>query len=376
MTQRRVLFLMSDTGGGHRSAAEAICAALAREFPDHYDATLVDVFKRAAKFPLNHAPDLYLPLTQRAEFLWGTGFQLLNHRGTDRLAQISLRLNLMRGVQRILREPIPDLVVSVHPVFNELPRRVLRAYAPRVPFVTVVTDLFDAHRMWFDPGVDLCIVPTDGARRVAQRCGMPADKVRVIGQPISLKFLGDQRTQAEHRAELGLAERTTILLVGGGEGMGKLLDIARALDRARLPIQLVIIAGRNKALADQLRALTWHLPAHIQGFVTNMPDWMRAADLIITKAGPGTIMEALACGLPILLSGFLPGQENGNVTFVEQGGVGALRKNPDDIARLVGEWLTPGNDTLARFAARARELARPHAALDIAHALHQVLDDA
>jgi 1,2-diacylglycerol 3-beta-galactosyltransferase len=100
---------------------------------------------------------------------------------------------------------------------------------------------------------------------------------------------------------------------------------------------------------------------------------MRAADVIITKAGPGTISEALACGLPILLSGFLPGQEAGNVTFVEQSGVGVLREKPEDIASTLNAWLAPGNDTLARLAQRARELARPCAALDIAQMLDELV---
>ena len=365
---------MSDTGGGHRSAAEALSAALAQEYHSRYAVTLVDVFKRAATFPLNYAPETYLPLTTYLEWLWGFGFRVSNNRLVTRVAAPYLRWSIARGLRAILREQNPDLVVSTHPIFVVLGRRALREVGARAPFITVVTDLFDAHGFWFDPEVDLCIVPTEGARRVAQRFGMPAEKLRVIGEPVSLKFADAPSPPSALRLKLGLEpDRTTILLVGGGEGMGPLYRIARTLDRARLPIQLVVIAGRNRALCDKLRAAAWQIPVRVEGFVTNMPEWMRAANLIITKAGPGTISEALACGLPILLSGFLPGQEKGNVTFVEQGGVGILRKNPDDLARTVREWLTPGNDTLARFAARAQELARPRAALDIAKTLDDCL---
>jgi 1,2-diacylglycerol 3-beta-galactosyltransferase len=166
---------------------------------------------------------------------------------------------------------------------------------------------------------------------------------------------------------------TTVLLVGGGEGMGKLYEIARAISDANLPLQLLVIAGRNKALKEKLEATDWKMPVHVEGFVTNMPDWMRASDVLITKAGPGTIMEGLACGLPILLSGFLPGQETGNVTFVEQSGVGVLRREPEEIARTLQQWLTPGDETITRFSARAREMARPSAALDIAAILDDIL---
>jgi 1,2-diacylglycerol 3-beta-galactosyltransferase len=363
---------MSDTGGGHRSAAEAISAALAQEYPDRYAVTLVDVFKRAALFPLNYAPETYLPLTTYLEWLWGSGFRISNNRLATRVAAPYLRLCITRGLRAILREHNPALVVSTHPIFVALARRALRDIGSRAPFITIVTDLFDAHGFWFDPAVDLCVVPTEGARNVARRFGLSEEKLRVVGEPVSLKFIDNALTRTEARQKLGLdPDRTTILLVGGGEGMGPLYRIARALDRERLPIQLIIIAGRNKSLYEKLRATAWQIPVRVEGFVTNMPEWMRAANLVITKAGPGTISEAIACGLPILLSGFLPGQETGNVTFVEQNGVGVLRKNPDDIARTLRDWLTPGNDTLARMGTRAQELARPRAALDIA----KILDD-
>ncbi len=365
---------MSDTGGGHRSAAEAISAALAREFPARYRVTLLDVFKRAARFPLNLAPNLYLPFTTYCEWLWGIGFRVTNQRHVIRLLAPYLRWSIARDLCAILRAEQPDLVVTTHPIFVELGRRALRDIGARAPFVTIVTDLFDAHGFWFDPAVDLCTVPTEGARRVAQRFGVPDEKLRVTGQPVALAFFDSHITPREARLKLGLdPARTTVLLVGGGEGMGPLFQIARAIEREQLPIQLVVIAGRNRALREKLATVHWQTPLRVEGFVTNMPEWMHAADVIITKAGPGTISEALVCGLPILLSGFLPGQETGNVAFVEQSGVGVLRQDPTALARTLREWLTPGNDTLARYAARARELARPRAALDIAHLLDEVL---
>jgi 1,2-diacylglycerol 3-beta-galactosyltransferase len=168
------------------------------------------------------------------------------------------------------------------------------------------------------------------------------------------------------RARLGLAPDVfTLLLVGGGEGMGPLRAIARALDGAQLPIQLAIIAGRNDTLRAQLQKETWHVPVNVQGFVTNMPDWLRASDVVITKAGPGTIMETLAAGKPILLSGNLPGQEEGNVVFVEKMQVGVLRTTPEAIVAQVRAWLAPDNPALAEMQANARRVARPEAALEI-----------
>ncbi len=363
---------MSDTGGGHRSAAQAIADAMEREFPGKYAVQLVDGIARGAWFPFNHMADWYLPVITHAEYWWGVSFHTTNRRTVIRTAQPLLDVMMRHRLGNVLRQQSPDLVVSVHPLLTSLARRTLRATGSRAPFVVVVTDLSDAHGVWFDRKADLSLVATAGADSTARRFGVPAERLRVVGLPVSLKFLARGKSKAEQRTQLGLApDLATVLLVGGGEGMGKLYEIARAIAIARLPLQLVVIAGRNKAMYDKLRGADWELPVSVQGFVDNMPDWMHAADVLITKAGPGTIMEGLACGLPILLSGFLPGQETGNVSFVEQSGVGVLREEPDDIARTLAEWLTPGNDALAAYSARARALARPGAALDIA----SILDD-
>jgi len=200
--------------------------------------------------------------------------------------------------------------------------------------------------------------------------GVPPEKLRVIPLPIRLDAAREARSPRECRAALGLdPDRPMALLVGGGEGMGPLHAIARAISEARLPLQRVAIAGRNAALKKRLAETVWDIPVHVEGFVSNMPTWMRASDLIITKAGPTMIMEALAAGLPILLSGYLPGQEEGNVRFVEQNGVGVLRSTPRAIVEELRAWLTPGHDPLAQMQTRAHLLACPPAALDIAELL-------
>lgn len=372
--KKRIVILMSDTGGGHRSAAEAISDAIAREFPDRYDVQLVDGISQAAFFPFNHVPEWYLPFVSHAEFLWGAGFHSTNRISVIRSSQPLLYAMIGVRLRRLLCELKPDLVVSVHPVLTALARRSLRRAGSDAPFVVVVTDLFDAHGIWFDPGADLTLVATGGADAKARKHRIPGERIRVVGMPVSLQFLSRGRSKAEQRVQLGLdPDKTTALLVGGGEGMGKLYEITRAISDMRLPVQLVVIAGRNKALKAKLQATEWQIPVVVRGFVNDMPDWMRASDILITKAGPGTIMESLACGLPILLFGFLPGQEEGNVTFVEQSGVGVLRQEPEQIARTLAEWIAPESDILAQYSARARALARPGAALDIASILDDIL---
>ncbi len=376
MSFRRVLIFFSDTGGGHRAAANALRDAFHRLSENQCEIIYVDGFAECAPFPLNHISATYFPLTTYTPALWGTLFHSSNTRATLPPSAAMDDALLRRGCANAIRKHQPDLVISVHPLINRAPCNALRKINPYIPFVTVVTDLFDTHGMWFSAASDLVIVPTQGAYECGVRWGFPAERIRVIGQPIALKFAepAKQETTVELRARLELNPYIfTVILVGGGEGMGPLRAIARALDASQLPIQLVVIAGRNEKLRAQLENDAWQIPVKVKGFVTDMPDWLRAGDVVITKAGPGTIMETLAAGKPMILSGNLPGQEEGNVTFVEQSGVGVLRTTPEAIVDLLRTWLAPGNHALVEMQTRAQQAARPNAALDIVRTIQTEL---
>jgi hypothetical protein len=131
---------------------------------------------------------------------------------------------------------------------------------------------------------------------------------------------------------------------------------------------MVVVTGRNQQLYSHLlRAQhSFEVPAHILGFAHNMPDLMHAADVIVTKAGPGTITEAMACGLPIVLTGAIPGQEEGNLDWVVQNELGILARTPDEVIQALRELLVPGSPRLQRLRTNVRQVSQPEAALDIA----------
>lgn len=379
---RRILILFSDTGGGHRAAAEALSQALNCKYGDRYETILEDAIVGAAVWPFNNIPKTYLPITKYAARAWGWGFDLSNSRLGQQILNAAAYPIAARGFHRMFTKWDPDLVLTVHPLVTKAPWHVLRRLKPQSLFVTVVTDLFDAHAMWFSAPADLMVLPTEGARQRGLRWGFPAERMCVVGLPVSREFgratqpgaVDDLDARNMLRARLNLSpDPFTILIVGGGEGMGPIGEIARALATSGLALQLVVVAGRNHELRRQLEAESWRVPVLVKGFVTNMPDWMKASDLVVSKAGPGTIMESLAAGRPLIISGFLPGQERGNVEFVEQTGVGAFRDTPDKIVQQVREWMRPGNSELASFSERAQAQSRPEAASQISDRLDQLI---
>jgi 1,2-diacylglycerol 3-beta-galactosyltransferase len=368
--QPSILFLFSDTGGGHRSAAEAIIEAIQLEFPGQFDTRMVDIFRQYAPLPLNYAPDIY-PHLSRYPKMWKLGYEVSDGTRRIRAFYDVMWPYLRRAVHQLLKENPVDLIVSVHQLVN-IP--LLRSrLSNNIRFVTVVTDLVSTHSAWYHTGADLVIVPTIPAKEKALKSGLPTEKIMVIGQPIAQKFVNQTQNKIELRDRFGWdKDLLTVLLVGGGEGMGNLERHAMAINHSNLPIQLIIVAGRNQPLKTKLENQKWNMPTRIFAFVKEMPEFMQASDILITKAGPGTISEAFIAGLPLILYSKMPGQEDGNVGYVTNQGAGIWAPNPDQLVECLINWINHPEE-LKMVALRSTQLAKPNASRDIAKALEKQL---
>mmetsp|Transcript_2102 Transcript_2102/g.5918 ORF Transcript_2102/g.5918 Transcript_2102/m.5918 type:complete len:349 (+) Transcript_2102:664-1710(+) len=296
-------------------------------------------------------------------------------------------LRCKRAFERCIDDNQPDMVVSLHPLTQTIPlgilsRREREQNKPHVPVATVVTDLGSAHPWWFDNRVDLCFIPSDAVKKVAVRRKMSAGQIRQHGLPVRPSFWEAARPREQLYNELGLdTSRKTVLIVGGGDGVGSLGKIVKATAKElsrECPggTQVVAVCGKNAKLRSKLEEMDWGAcDVQVRGFVKQMSDYMECADVMITKAGPGTIAEATIRGVPTMLSSFLPGQEAGNVPFVTGNGFGDYAKRPKKIAKTVRTWIQ-NPDTLDTMAERARACATPDATYDIASDLLELLDKA
>lgn len=388
--QRTILFLIADTGAGHRSAANAISNAisviaqheqekgLSERVEDvdqpvpSYRVEIVDVFEEYSRFPLREAVKLYGPAIRYNPKLYGQFFHSTNREGVV-LSVNSLATPLvLNGMMRLFTTVQPDIIVSIHPMLNFVTVRAIRELGIKIPFITVVTDLISVHYTWFSPGVDGYIVPTEDARQLYLKRGLDPHKVQVLGMPIDPKFAREVASKEELRKKFDLRPGLpVVLLVGGGDGAGGLRGAVRAISDAHLPVQLMVVTGRNRRLYANLQSThaRLHVPAKIFGFVNNMPELMHAADVIITKAGPGTIYEALACDLPIILSGYVPGQEEGNVEFVVKNNIGVLAPDSATLVDALRRLIVPGSPELRRRRESARKYSQPLASFEIAKSI-------
>ena len=369
-----LLFLIADTGAGHRRAAEAVGQALDLAFAGTFAPVLCDPLA-GPRSPLvtRWVTGLYGPLTRRAPRAWGAIYRLSDSAGAVGLLQRTLLADAARSVLDAVRRYQPAAIVSFHPLTGAAALEARRRAATDVPVVTVVTDLVTAHLAWRDTRVDRVLVPSAAVGWRFHLDGLPADRCLDTGLPVSPGLCGRPLGLAERaalRRALGVNPgRFLVLVAGGGEGSGGMAARVGAIVRHLDDVEVVAVCGRNQRLHRRLSRLARQAGGRltVTGFVDNMADWMRCADVIVTKAGPGTIAEAACCGAPLVLTSHLPGQEDGNVEFVVGGGANAGRYAPT-VERLVREidQLRRDPASLEAMRAAATRLSRPHAAADVA----------
>jgi UDP-N-acetylglucosamine:LPS N-acetylglucosamine transferase len=534
----KVLFLSSDTGGGHRASAESLANQFELLFPGTtYD--LLDLATESYLPPYNSIVPYYKHLSAHPA-QWKLLYGVSNSRAMERVVETNIKVMTVmceRSIRKRIKSYNPDVVVSVHPLQTSVPilscAKISHETGRHLPMFTVVTDLGSAHCTWFANGVEKMFVGSNQIYKLARKRGIPEDKLVLVGLPIRYDFsvesenLGDrmseqgQAYQRHVRQRLGLpsTDRKSLLVMGGGEGVGSLSDIVNALYielvKQGIDAVIMVVCGRNDVLKKSLEARDWvqvfqqrssktskkksrglfstsmfpdlggcgdtevtvaagcieasgsfrslrkilssgslrtndsavFIPspssnvmeeeekkdekgfkfstdgsvgdenkgttstrkglepiltedavvpddvgqssfspkgadAFVQksssldangtvdvvplGFIKNMAEYMVAADILISKAGPGTISEAAALSLPVMLTSFLPGQEEGNVDYVVEGGFGSFCQDtdPQAVAEEVALWLN-NEAKLKEMAVAAKNAGHPYAARDI-----------
>jgi 1,2-diacylglycerol 3-beta-galactosyltransferase len=362
----RILILFSDTGGGHRAAARALTDAL-KQLDPTCDVAVADPLMSQGPAVVRRLASLYSPMIQRSRAAWGAVYHSSNTKPTF----AAIRAVFGPGVRKVIVELVakhdPDVVLSVHPLLNHIAHQaILKGGRPRA-LMTVITDLVDFHRGWTFSRADLVVAPTELARKVALRRRVPADRIKLLGLPVDLRFRPPAPGEKHAlRRRYGLDEaRFTVLVMGGAAGVGNLIKQVRVLAWEPHQWQVIAVCGRNEKLRSRLARVGFATPTLVLGFVDNMPELMRASDVIVTKAGPGAIAEALATGVPVLVTGFLPGQESPNVDFVVEAGFGAFTPRESDLLDEV-RVLAEGGPTWQEMSRKAAEMAHPYASSDIA----------
>ena len=367
MPPKKILLLSVSVGAGHMRAAEAIGACAIGHTALH-----LDVMNYVSGGFRKLYTDFYLGLIHHHPALWGYLYQLTNdaepgskmqkfRRGVEHLST--------RALLKQIRDFAPDVIVCTHFLPAELLSREKRKGNLDCPVWVQVTD-FDLHRMWVHKHMAGYFAANEEIAYRMRAFGLPANTVHVTGIPIMPVF-AQEHDRAGCAREFGLdPARTTLLLMGGGAGLGSLDAVAACLLDVSPDFQLVVLAGKNLELLAALQNIALRYPGRMlaQGYTDKVERLMACADLVVTKPGGLTVSECLAMGLPMIVNSPIPGQEERNADFLLEQGV-ALRANDAVTLEYRVRLLLNEPERLAQMGAKARALGRPHAAHAVLNAM-------
>lgn len=352
MAAMKILILSTKFGEGHYQAGEALLQAIQKQYPHQIEVTHLDFglffFEKTDRM-LRQA---YGALLRKGVKGWAWLYEKTFFKRSELVFQ-QLPPVLYSRLNQYLHTFRPDLIVATHFFPAGILAVLKRKGKLHTPLATVVTDYL-VHSIWLHQGVDAYLVANrEVCGKLLQR-GLEPHQVQITGIPIRPMF-SESKDKADCRRRLHLAEgRFTILVMGGlCGGEGKEVEMVKALFETTQdqPIQILVACGEDSPSYSMIRRKAEQEnapPVHLFGYVEQIDELMRAADLLVTKGGALTISEALSLGLPVLMYKPIPGHESGNVAFVEKAGAGLQASSPEELSILI--------KSLIRNKARLKEM--------------------
>jgi processive 1,2-diacylglycerol beta-glucosyltransferase len=363
--------LSASVGEGHTTAAQAVSAAVSELLTDAR-CDVVDSYRYASHVFHRVASNGYIGMVKMLPALYAYIYDQAERATSVSGFKMWLHHYTAVNLRQLVEKADPDVVVCTHAFPCGAMADFKRSFADAPPVVGVVTD-FVVHPFWIHRNIDAYAVATPAMRQALLNHGVAHDRVTVTGIPVDPRFAVPASPRALRRA-LGIdPDKTTVLLMGGGLGIGPLEKAMIAIDRLPHAAQTVVVVGKNAALERRLRDTARQLRrrAHVLGFVPNVYDYMRAADVLVSKPGGMTSSEALAAELPLIMLRPLPGQEERNTRYLEDRGVGIRVESSVELAQALNRLLGEPR-VLERMRQAARELAKPHAAAAVARIIESL----
>jgi processive 1,2-diacylglycerol beta-glucosyltransferase len=359
------LFLSASVGEGHTAAACAVQSAFMQRNP-HAQCQVVDSYRYASQVFHRVASNGYIGMVKMLPQLYKYIYDQAERATKVSAFKSWLHHYTAVNLRQFVAYLAPDVVVCTHAFPCGVMAEYKREYADAPPVVGIVTD-FVVHPFWIHRNIDGYAVATRTMRQTLMARGVIAERIGVTGIPIDGHF-AESKSKAEARKAIGIdTQRTTVLLMGGGLGIGPIEKALLGLDQLPHDVQIVVVVGKNARLERRLAeaARSMRTPVTVVGFVTNVYDYMRAADILVSKPGGLTSSEALAAELPIVMLRPLPGQEERNTRYLQESGVGVRVQSSRELTEVL-DGLLSDPERLARMSANAKRLAKPHAAQSVA----------
>jgi processive 1,2-diacylglycerol beta-glucosyltransferase len=364
---QKILFLSVSAGAGHMRAAEALRRTAEQNIPDVVTRHL-DVMEYVPSAMRKLYTDFYILLVNSYPTLWGMLYQRSADADPDGPVHKFRRAVERMGtgdLRKAVSEFAPDAIVCTHFLPAEVLTHELRHGRLNIPVWVQVTD-FDLHAMWVIPGMTGFFAASDEIAFRMRANQIESQRVHVTGIPVMPEFGEAHDREACCRRFALEPARKTIMLMGGGAGVGKLDEVAGMLMRLAHDFQLIVLAGRNEQALAKLQAIAVSHPGRLFpfGFTLEVAPLMACADLLITKPGGLTTSESLAVGVPMIVYAPIAGQEERNADYLLEQGAALKAIDAVSLEYRVHALLTdPAR--LRRMRECAKNIGRPHAARDV-----------
>lgn len=366
---KKILIAYASAGAGHKKAAEAVYKALLENKDCNAKIICIDILDYSNLFFKISYKRVYIFLIKYFPKIWGFFYALLNKRFFFVIISPFRRLINFINTRKFLvfvdKEKF-DLIISTHFMITEVIGRHKQKGRTRARLINIITD-FKPHLFWISKQVDSYIVASDLTYSELLKVNVDSFKIKIMGIPIDKEFgLNEPKHQIRKRLGL-LTDKFTVLIMGGGYGIGPISKIVNFLNKSKIDFQMIVICGYNKKLYNALEEEKKRCEklSLIICYSENVDKILSASDIMISKTGGLAVSEALAKGVPIIALNPIPGQEKRNCEFLIENGLGFVVNNLRQMISRVEELIID-KDRLLEIRRKSIMISKPDAAADIA----------
>jgi processive 1,2-diacylglycerol beta-glucosyltransferase len=362
---KNILILTAGYGEGHNSAARGIRDGLRKIAPHDVHVELHDLFADTYGRANDWARVLYMGMINRTPRVWGVIYRWLD-RQTDFVGDFRVFFMAKNYLRRLLDRLQPAVIISVYPAYPHMLDEMFgRDGAPQYKRVVVVTDSISVNAIWYQGSADYFLLPNEASAKVLHHAGVPAEKVKTFGFPVSPVFAEPGELRPPPSNENG---RRVLYIINAAQASSP--ELVRRLAEIH-DIQLTVTVGGSarlrvsvekirRAVTQEFEAVTWS---------DELPRLLRANHLLISKAGGATVQEAMSAGCPIIVNHVIPGQEEGNARYIMETKSGTVALTHDAVIAAVRNAFANDAAQWRQWSANISQLGRPNASLEIANFL-------
>ncbi len=366
---KKILIISSEyTGRGHKSISDAMCEQF-NKMPDT-EVSVLEGFSMTGKAGIRISK-FYGPLTRTSKKAWGIGWNLVQ-QNPDPVTK-TIKTIISKCFASVVRREKPDIIVSVHPIFIGCILDVMEKKNINIPFISMYADLVSISNLWTDPRADYSICYTQEAIDHSLSVGVQPERIKKFSFPIRERFtFGEPVSGSQMFRAFGTP---TFLIMSGGEGSGNISKLARLL-LDNFNCRVKVLAGRNEALREKLEKNEKPIYGErldVYGFVEAIEEVMLSSDLAFLRGSPNTLLEAVNCCLPMIITDALPGQEAGNPDYFVKNNLGRYAKSLKDILKTVTELLDDDAKALNDIKQSQKAFRNPNAAKEIAEFIRSLI---